>query len=432
MSNIASISAREVLDSRGNPTVEADVNLEDGASGSALVPSGASTGANEAVELRDGDSSRYKGRGVLKAVENVRTRIAPELIGRPAGDQREIDQALIELDGTDNKGSLGANAILGVSLAVAHAAAMSERRPLYTRFNSGEPFTLPVPMFNVINGGRHAENSTDFQEFMVVPAGFDSFSRALQAGVEIYHSLMDGLRDRSLSTHVGDEGGFAPSLSSNRMAVDLLVEAIEKAGYRPGEECFIALDVAASELSAEPGSYSLPRENASLDAAKLVDIYEDWLSDYPIVSIEDGLAEDDWDSWDAMCRRIGPNVQLVGDDIFTTNPRLIRQGIERGSSNAVLVKLNQIGTVSETLDAISMTRDAGWGIVISHRSGETEDSSIADLAVGTAAGQIKSGAPARGERTAKYNRLLRIEEELGSASRYAGAEVYEKYLARSG
>ena len=432
MSNIASISAREVLDSRGNPTVEADVNLEDGASGSALVPSGASTGANEAVELRDGDSSRYKGRGVLKAVENVRTRIAPELIGRPAGDQREIDQALIELDGTDNKGSLGANAILGVSLAVAHAAAMSERRPLYTRFNSGEPFTLPVPMFNVINGGRHAENSTDFQEFMVVPAGFDSFSRALQAGVEIYHSLMDGLRDRSLSTHVGDEGGFAPSLSSNRMAVDLLVEAIEKAGYRPGEECFIALDVAASELSAEPGSYSLPRENASLDAAKLVDIYEDWLSDYPIVSIEDGLAEDDWDSWDAMCQRIGPNVQLVGDDIFTTNPRLIRQGIERGSSNAVLVKLNQIGTVSETLDAISMTRDAGWGIVISHRSGETEDSSIADLAVGTAAGQMKSGAPARGERTAKYNRLLRIEEELGSASRYAGAEVYEKFLAQSG
>ena len=286
-------------------------------------------------------------------------------------------------------------------------------------------------MFNVINGGRHAENSTDFQEFMVVPAGFDSFARALQAGVEIYHSLMDGLRGRGLSTHVGDEGGFAPSLSSNRMAVELLVEAIENAGYRPGEQCFIALDVAASELSAGPGSYSLPRENASLDAAKLVDIYEDWLRDYPIVSIEDGLAEDDWDSWDAMCRRIGPSVQLVGDDIFTTNPRLIQRGIERGSSNAVLVKLNQIGTVSETLDAISMTRETGWGVVISHRSGETEDSSIADLAVGTAAGQIKSGAPARGERTAKYNRLLRIEEELGSDSRYAGAEVYEKYIAQS-
>ena len=432
MSNIASISAREVLDSRGNPTVEVDVSLEDGSWGSALVPSGASTGANEAVELRDGDPNRYKGRGVLKAVENVRTRIAPTLTGRPAGDQREIDRTLIELDGTDNKGNLGANAILGVSLAVAHAAAMSEGRSLYTRFESGEPFTLPVPMFNVINGGRHAENSTDFQEFMVVPAGFDSFSRALQAGVEIYHSLMDGLRGRGLSTHVGDEGGFAPSLSSNRMAVDLLVEAIEKAGYRPGEECFIALDVAASELIAETGGYFLPRENASLDAAKLVDIYEGWLKDYPIVSIEDGLAEDDWDSWDAMCRRIGPSVQLVGDDIFTTNPRLIEQGIERSSSNAVLVKLNQIGTVSETLDAIGMTRDAGWGIVISHRSGETEDSSIADLAVGTAAGQMKSGAPARGERTAKYNRLLRIEEELGSDSRYAGAEVYEKYLARSG
>ncbi len=432
MSNIASVRAREVLDSRGNPTVEVDVSLEDGARGNALVPSGASTGANEAVELRDGDSNRYRGRGVLKAVENVNAVIAPTLIGQPVGGQREIDRALIELDGTDNKGNLGANAILGVSLAVAHAAAMSEGKPLYTRFNSGETFTLPVPMFNVINGGRHAENSTDFQEFMVVPAGFDSFSRALQAGVEIYHSLMDGLRERGLSTHVGDEGGFAPSLSSNRMAVDLLVEAIEKAGYKPGEECFIALDVAASELSGGPGRYDLPREDASLSADELVGLYDAWLGDYPIVSIEDGLAEDDWDGWDAMQRKIGSRVQLVGDDIYTTNPRLIKQGIERSSSNAVLVKLNQIGTVSETLDAISMTREAGWGVVISHRSGETEDSSIADLAVGTAAGQMKSGAPARGERTAKYNRLLRIEEELGSASRYAGAEVYEKFLAQNG
>lgn len=431
MSNIASIRAREVLDSRGNPTVEVDVGLEDGSWGSALVPSGASTGANEAVELRDGDPGRYKGRGVLKAVGNVHSVIAPALAGRAAGDQREIDTALIELDGTDNKGNLGANAILGVSLAVAHAAAMSEGRPLYTRFDSGEPFTLPVPMFNVINGGRHAENSTDFQEFMVVPAGFDSFSRALQAGVEIYHSLMASLRDRSLSTHVGDEGGFAPSLSSNRMAVDLLVEAIEKAGYKPGEECFIALDVAASELGGDAGRYELPQEDASLSADELVGIYDTWLRDYPIVSIEDGLAEDDWDGWGAMNRRIGGRVQLVGDDIYTTNPRLIKQGIERSSSNAVLVKLNQIGTVSETLDAISMTREAGWGVVISHRSGETEDSSIADLAVGTAAGQMKSGAPARGERTAKYNRLLRIEEELGSASRYAGAEVYEKFIDQS-
>ena len=431
MNNIASIRAREVLDSRGNPTVEVDVSLEDGAWGRALVPSGASTGANEAVELRDGDSSRYKGRGVLKAVENVHTHIAPELVGRPAGDQRQIDETLIELDGTDNKGSLGANAILGVSLAVAHAAALSEGKSLYTRFNNGEPFTLPVPMFNVINGGRHAENSTDFQEFMVVPAGFDTFARALRAGVEIYHSLMDGLRGRGLSTHVGDEGGFAPSLSSNRQAVELLLEAIEKAGYQPGKQCFIALDVAASELSGAPGSYSLPREGTTLDARGLVDIYDDWIGDYPIVSIEDGLAEDDWDSWDAMNSRVGRRVQLVGDDIYTTNPRLIRQGIERNSSNAVLVKLNQIGTVSETLDAISMTREAGWGIVISHRSGETEDSSIADLAVGTAAGQIKAGAPARGERTAKYNRLLQIEEELGSESRYAGAEAYEKFLAQS-
>ena len=430
MSNISSIRAREVLDSRGNPTVEVDVALADGAWGGALVPSGASTGAKEAVELRDSDPGRYMGRGVLKAIGNVNSVIAPALVGRAAGDQREIDRALIELDGTDNKGNLGANAILGVSLAVAHAAARSERKPLYTRFNAGEPFTLPVPMFNVINGGRHAENSTDFQEFMVVPAGFDSFRRALQAGVEIYHCLMASLRDRGLSTHVGDEGGFAPSLSSNRMAVDLLVEAIEKAGYKQGEECFIALDVAASELGGGPEGYSLPRENASLDADGLVDIYGDWLSDYPIVSIEDGLDEDDWDGWDAMNRRLGSRVQLVGDDIYTTNPRLIQQGIERDSSNAVLVKLNQIGTVSETLDAISMTRDAGWGVVISHRSGETEDSSIADLAVGTGAGQMKSGAPARGERTAKYNRLLRIEEELGSAARYAGAKVYEKFIAQ--
>ena len=431
MSDIASIRAREALDSRGNPTVEVDVALEDGAGGRALAPSGASTGANEAVELRDGDPNRYKGRGVLRAVENVNSVIAPALIGRPVADQREIDRALIELDGTDNKGRLGANAILAVSLAAAHAAATSEREPLYTRFNSGEPLTLPVPMFNVINGGRHAENSTDFQEFMVVPAGFDSFRRALQAGVEIYHTLMDALRDRGLSTHVGDEGGFAPSLSSNRMAVDLLVEAIEKAGYKPGEECFIALDVAASELSASAGRYDLPRENASLDARELVDIYGGWLDDYPIVSIEDGLGEDDWDSWDAMNHEIGSRVQLVGDDIYTTNPRLIRQGIERESSNAVLVKLNQIGTVSETLDAIDMTREAGWGVVISHRSGETEDSSIADLAVGTGAGQIKSGAPARGERTAKYNRLLRIEEELASSAQYAGAKIYEKFIAKS-
>ena len=431
MSNIASIKAREVLDSRGNPTVEVDVILEDGAWGGALVPSGASTGANEAVELRDDDPTRYNGRGVLKAVQNVRSLIAPELIGRPVNDQRAIDDALIELDGTDNKGNLGANAILGVSLAAARAAAMSEGKPLYTRFDSGEPFTLPVPMLNVINGGRHAENSTDFQEFMVVPAGFDSFSRSLQAGVEIYHSLMDSLRSRSLSTHVGDEGGFAPSLASNRMAVDLLVEAIEKAGYKPGVECFVALDVAASELSAAPGCYSLPRENASMEASGLVDIYEEWLNDYPIVSIEDGLAEDDWDAWDAMSQRVGHRTQLVGDDIYTTNPRLIERGIERNSSNAVLVKLNQIGTISETLDAIEMTREAGWGVVISHRSGETEDSSIADLAVGTGAGQIKAGAPARGERTAKYNRLLRVEEMLGGEARYAGVEIYEKFIAHT-
>ena len=440
MTTISDIRAREVLDSRGNPTVEVNIGLSDGSWGRALVPSGASTGANEAVELRDGDPNRFHGRGVLKAVANVHNTIAPALFGKSAMDQRAIDDLLLELDGTNNKSNLGANAVLGVSLAAARAASTSSGKSLYEYINSlqpapaeagGEPMTLPVPMFNIINGGRHAENSTDFQEFMVLPLGFDTFKRAMQAGVEVYHSLMTGLRNRALGTNVGDEGGFAPPVTTNRQAVELLIEAIERAGYTPGEHCFLALDVAASELSSRPARYTLPQRETSLSSEDLVDIYDAWISDYPIISIEDGLAEDDWNSWDMMTRRLGSRVQLVGDDIYSTNPRLIEHGIERSTSNAVLVKLNQIGTVSETLDAIRMTREAGWGIVISHRSGETEDSSIADLAVGVGAGQIKAGAPVRGERTAKYNRLLLIEEQLGSDARYAGAEAYEKYMPRS-
>ena len=428
MTTISNIRAREALDSRGNPTVEVNVALSDGAWGRALVPSGASTGANEAVELRDGDPSRYMGRGVLKAVANVHDKIAPALRGAKASDQRKIDETLLELDGTPNKASLGANAVLGVSLGVARAASASAGQPLYMQFNDGEPITLPVPMFNIINGGRHAENSTDFQEFMVLPLGFDTFKRAMQAGVEVYHALMDGLRNRALNTNVGDEGGFAPQVATNRQAVELLIEAIERAGYKPGEHCFLAMDVAASELSRRPGRYTLPARETSLSAENLVDIYDAWISDYPIISIEDGLAEDDWNAWDMMTRRLGSRAQLVGDDIYTTNPKLIAEGIRRGSSNAVLVKLNQIGTVSETLDAIRMTRAANWGTVISHRSGETEDSSIADLAVGVGAGQIKAGAPVRGERTAKYNRLLLIEETLGEKARYAGPEAYAKFM----
>ncbi len=410
--------------------MQVSVQLEDGSQGSALAPSGASTGANEAVELRDGDPTRFRGRGVLNAVRNVHEHIAPLLVGVSALDQDAVDRALIELDGTDNKARLGANAILGVSLALARAASESARSPLYEYFNQSEPLTLPVPMLNIINGGRHAENSTDFQEFMIAPIGFDTFRRAMQAGVEIYHTLMDGLRNRALGTTVGDEGGFAPSVTTNRQAVEFILEAIESAGYTAGQDCFIALDVAASELSRRPGRYTLPQQEMSFDADNMIDIYEAWLDDYPILSIEDGLAEDDWAGWVDMTRRLGSRIQLVGDDIYTTNPRLIRQGIEHNASNAVLVKLNQIGTVSETLDAIRLTREAGWGTVISHRSGETEDSSIADLAVGAGAGQIKAGAPVRGERTAKYNRLLMIEEELGSRARYAGAEVYDRFLNR--
>jgi enolase len=414
---ISDVKAREALDSRGNPTVEVDVALSDGAVGSALVPSGASTGANEALELRDGDASRFNGRGVLAPVENIEKHIKPAVLGMSASEQEALDSLLIEIDGTPNKSRLGANAILGVSMAVARAAAQSARKPLYAQIGGDVAVTLPVPMLNIINGGAHASGSTDFQEFMVVPAGFDTFREALRSGVEIYHALADILQGRALSTSVGDEGGFAPPLDDNRDAVALVIEAIERAGYRPGEQCFIALDVAASELNKD-----------EYPSDELIGIYEDWVAEYPIVSIEDGIAEDEWDNWQSLSSAIGGSVQLVGDDLFTTNTELIRKGISMNAGNAVLIKLNQIGTVTETLNAVKMTQEAGWGVVISHRSGETEDTTIADLAVGTNAGQIKSGAPARGERTAKYNRLLRIEEELGDRARFAGRRVYGKAL----
>ncbi len=434
MSKVSRVIAREVLDSRARPTVEVEVILSDGKVGRAIVPSGASTGKHEALELRDKDTGRYGGDGVTSAVNAVREEIAPAIAGMSAINQAKLDRRLIDLDGTPNKGKLGANSVLAVSMATARAAAKSRGIPLYTHFSrllgrDGPPM-LPVPMFNVVNGGRHADNSTDFQEFMVIPAGFETFRLALQAGAEVYHSLRALLRERHLNSNVGDEGGFAPALSSNREAVELLLAAIERAGYSPGDQCYIGLDVAASEFFVEKDHrYSLAREGKVLEPGQLIDNYEDWAREYPIISIEDGMAEDEWDSWQALTERLGSSVQLVGDDIFTTNTSRIRRGIDAHAANAVLVKLNQIGTVTETMEAIGLAKDAGWNVVISHRSGETEDTTIADLAVGTGAGQIKSGAPARGERTAKYNQLLRIEEELGADTRFAGRAVYERFLS---
>jgi enolase len=425
VSTISRVLAREVLDSRGTPTVEVDVILADGALGRALVPSGASTGSNEALELRDGDS-RYGGLGVMKAVANVHREIAPAIVGLPALEQQSVDETLIRLDGTPDKSRLGGNAMVGVSIATARAAAASRRVPLYRYLSGGEPLTLPVPMFNILNGGRHAEDSTDFQEFMVVPAGFDTFREALRAGAEVYQSMKRLMRERGFGTTVGDEGGFAPGGITNRDAVGLVTDAIEGAGYIPGEHCFVALDVAASEFVQDDGTYRLQSEGITLTSEGLIDTYEAWLSDYPIISIEDGMGEADWNGWKAMTGRLGDRVSLVGDDLYTTNPALIRRGIETGASNSVLIKLNQIGTVTETLEAIRISRQTGWGTIISHRSGETEDTTVADLAVGTAAGQIKAGAPARGERTAKYNRLLRIEEELGDGAQFAGRSVYSR------
>ena len=403
------------------------MGLSDGATGRAIVPSGASTGAREALELRDADPARYGGRGVLQANENVNGAIAHEIVGRPALDQCALDQALIDLDGTRDKSNLGANALLGVSLALAHSAAASAGVPLYRYLGRPADPVLPVPMLNILNGGRHADNSVDFQEFMVVPAGFESFREALRAGSEIYHILSGLLRERGHGTAVGDEGGFAPSLDSNKDALELLTDAVFKAGYRPRDQVFLAMDVAASELSASSDGYALASEGVTRSAGEMIDTYSEWLSRYPIVSIEDGLDEEDWSGWEAMTGRLGSRTQLVGDDLYATDSETIERGIQRKAGNAALIKLNQVGTVTETLKAIEVTQAAGWGVVVSHRSGETEDTTIADLAVATGAGQIKAGAPARGERTAKYNRLLRIEEELGDHAVFAGRGAYKRF-----
>ncbi len=423
-SAISSIRAREVLDSRGNPTIEVEVTLSGGAAGIAKVPSGASTGIHEALELRDGDMSRYGGRGVLKAVANVNEVIALKLVGMRADDQMSLDKALIDLDGTPNKAKLGANAILGVSLAAAHAAAAQAGEPLYRYLGDETTHLLPVPLFNILNGGRHAEGSTDFQEFMVAPVGAPTFAEAVRMGVEVYDSLSKLLHDRGLPTTVGDEGGFAPPLPRNEAAMELVVAAIEKAGFKPGDDVAFALDPATSELEVD-GRYVLGREGRTLERDELVDLWADWSRRFPIISIEDGMAQEDWDGWRSLTARLGNRVQLVGDDLFVTNVERIRRGVREEAANSVLIKLNQVGTLTETLAAIDEARRAGWTCVISHRSGETEDTTIADLAVAAGTGQIKTGAPARGERTAKYNRLLRIEEELGGRARYAGRGAFK-------
>ncbi len=421
--NVQSVRAREILDSRGNPTVEAEVLLGDGTLGRASVPSGASTGRHEALELRDGDEGRFGGKGVLKAVANINDKIAPAISGLSALDQALIDRNLIQLDGTPDKSNLGANAILGVSLAVAHAAANQLKIPLYRYLGGVEACLLPVPLMNIINGGKHAEGSADFQEFMVVPVGAESFAQALRIGAEVYQALKGVLRKKRLSTSVGDEGGFAPILTSNKEGVELVLAAIEAAGYKPVEHCFIALDPAASEFYGD-GKYALSKEGLSLSSAQLVDYYCQLVSAYPIISIEDGMAEDDWEGWQLLCQKLGTEIQLVGDDLYTTNKERLSQGIRQKASNSILIKPNQIGTLTETIAAIEMAREAGWTAVISHRSGETEDTTISDLAVAMNSGQIKAGAPCRSERVAKYNRLLRIEEELGANARYAGRGAF--------
>jgi enolase len=423
MSTIYSIRAREILDSRGNPTLEVEVRLIGGTTGRAAVPSGASTGKHEAVELRDGDQTRFKGKGVLKAVANVNEPIARAIAAMPATDQAAIDRRLIELDGTAAKSNLGANAILGTSLAVAHAAANWLGIPLYRYLGKEDAYTLPVPMFNILNGGKHAADSTDFQEFMVMPAGARSFSHALQIGAEVCHSLKRVLQDKGLNTNVGDEGGFAPSLNSNQEAVELILLAIEGAGYQPGEECFIALDPAASEFYSD-GKYVLKREGVSLTSSEMVDYYVKWAANYPIISIEDGMAEDDWEGWQRLTKELGDKVQLVGDDLYVTSVERLKRGINLSASNSILIKPNQVGTLTETMAAIKMAKEAGWTAIISHRSGETEDTTIADLAVAQATGQIKAGAPCRSERTAKYNRLLKIELELGERANFFARKAF--------
>ena len=425
---IARIHAREILDSRGNPTVEVELHLESGAHGTAAVPSGASTGAHEAVERRDGDKRRFGGKGVLQAVSAVNDEIASALTGKSVDDQRAIDEQLIALDGTANKGRLGANALLGVSLAAAHARAALHGVELYEEIGGETAQTLPVPLLNILNGGKHAANSTDFQEFMVVPVGFTTYAEGLRAGAEIFAALRTHLHDRGLATGQGDEGGFAPSLPSNEAALEALMTAIEGAGYTPGEQVGIAIDAAATELLTADGRYTLEREGRTLESGELIDLWAGWCAKFPIISLEDGLAEDDWSGWSALVQRIGGTVQIVGDDLLVTNVERIQRGIKERAATALLVKPNQIGTLTETLDAISTARSAGWSTILSHRSGETEDTTIADLAVATNAGQIKTGAPSRSERVAKLNRLLRVEELLGDRAVYLGRAAF----ARSG
>lgn len=425
MSLIDLVYAREVLDSRGNPTVEVEIVLESGVTGRAIVPSGASTGAFEAVELRDGDKGRYLGKGVEKAVDNVNEIIAPELEGMDATDQPGIDGLLIELDGTPNKGKLGANAILGVSMAVARAAAEEVGLPLFQYIGGVNAKQLPVPMMNILNGGEHADNNVDVQEFMILPVGAKSFREGLRMGAEVFHSLKKVLGENGLACGVGDEGGFAPNLDSNRAALELIVEAISKAGYEPGKDVMLGLDVAATEMyNKETKKYVLAGEGKELTSAEMVDLYEDWANNFPIITIEDGLDEEDWDGWKVLTDRLGNKLQLVGDDLFVTNTERLERGIEAGVANSILVKVNQIGTLTETLDAIEMAKRAGYTAVISHRSGETEDTTIADLAVAVNAGQIKTGAPSRTDRVAKYNQLLRIEEMIGESARYCGLNSF--------
>jgi len=423
MSAIAKIIAREVLDSRGNPTIEAEVVTESGAVGSAMVPSGASTGIREALELKDGDENRYLGRGVLKAVENIETKISSVVVGMDVTDQPGVDQAMIDLDGTPNKASLGANAILAVSMATAHAAANEKGIPLYEYLGGDGPFIMPVPMMNIINGGAHADNSVDIQEFMILPVGASSIREAVRYGTEIFHALKSVLSAKGLSTTVGDEGGFAPNLSSNEEAIEVILEAIEKAGFEAGEDILLGLDVASSEFY-EDGKYNLESENKVLSAEAFIDFLAPWFDKYPLITMEDGMAEEDWDGWRLMTDKFGENVQLVGDDLFVTNTEILKEGIDKNIANSILIKVNQIGTLTETIAAINMAKEAGYTAVVSHRSGETEDTTIADLAVATSAGQIKTGSLSRSDRVAKYNRLMKIEDQLGDRASYPGKDVF--------
>ncbi|MGJ0483402.1 MAG: phosphopyruvate hydratase [Methylomicrobium sp.] len=424
MAAIVDIRAREVLDSRGNPTVEADVVLASGVVGSAMVPSGASTGEREAIELRDGDKSRYLGKGVLNAVNNVKTEIRSAIIGMDAADQEGIDNKMIALDGTESKSRLGANALLAVSMAAAHAAAQESKQPLYRYLNKSGEFVMPVPMMNIINGGSHADNSVDLQEFMILPVGAPTFREAIRYGAEVFHNLAKVLKSKGLATTVGDEGGFAPNLSSNEEAISVILQAIEQAGYKPGVDIYLGLDAAASEYYAD-GVYDLASENKQYSSAQMADFFVDWVNKYPIISIEDGFDENDWDGWKVMTEKLGGRIQLVGDDLFVTNPKILKRGIEQNIANSILIKVNQIGTLTETLAAIDMAKKAGYSAVVSHRSGETEDTTIADLVVATGTGQIKTGSLSRSDRVAKYNRLMKIEEELGGVARYAGRSAFK-------